>query len=483
MAAAGGAAAAAGVAVEYDDAAITNAILTLQRVAGVDGVLRPAGAALPAVADADALFSSDTCSIRVLERDDSAVLKKVRERFVASGIWIARRTADEEIVAVDYDSLARLQDVLENTDVSLRDVRITQEYAVVGGSYPRNHDDAQDDDMEDCSSSSSDSEDSSAHSSEEVEEAAEAEEAEEAEEQQQHVMDDGSAPQPRIELSEFFLEAAVGKLMNSALLDTGATPHVIKTRDCFAHEGRGYLVLDRADGCLCDALRDRMGGSLRLKPEDVAGVYVQVLHTLQLAQSVLRLKHHDLHTNNVFLKRLRPGDTWRGADLAAATHFKYMVNDCALYVPNATGYIPWIADLGFCSAITASGVRLERADLASFGVASPGSRQHWGEWSPELRGCRGYDVQVLVGDAGCTLLKKHNRLGKSSKLRALHSRMSAALGWNPRKPAGRPKVVSDVPPGQVLHAVFLDAPAPWYDFRLPPALGSRIVDMSELRFE
>lgn len=461
-------AAAAAAAECVVDAALERALHTLEAVAGVGGVLSLAG--LPAVRDDDVLFSSDTCSIRVLEADDSAVLKKVRERFVASGMWVARRQADDQIAAIDYESLAGVQDVLEEHDVSLRDVRITQEYAVVGGDYPRAPPEQQDEDYEDEEEEENVSMSSGEEEGEEEEEEAEGEDAAAALDKP-----------PRIELSEFFLEAAVGRVMNRALLDCGMTPHVIRTRECFAHEGRGYLALDRADGCLSDALQDRMEG-VRVTPEDVAGVYVQVLHALQVAQNVLSLKHHDLHTNNVFLKRLRPGDTWRGANLAAATHFKYMVNDTPLYVPNTTGCIPWIADYGFCSLIAPhSGVRLERADLGAFGVTSPGSNTQWGDWSPELRGCRGYDAQVLVGDAGCTLLRKRLRLAKSAKLRALHSRMSAALGWNPRKPAGRPHVVSDVPPGHVLHAVFMDAPAPWYDFKSKPPAGARIVDMSELR--
>jgi hypothetical protein len=455
--------AAMAAATDYDnDAVIARALHTLEHTAGVGGVLTSAD--LPPVCE-DALFSSDTCSIRVLEADDSAVLKKVRERFAASSMWVARRILDAQIVGIDYESMAGLQDVLEETDVSLRDVHISQEYAVVGGDYPRRIEEEEDED-EDASMLSSGQDLTSEQDGDEEEE----------EEEAVAALD----KPPRIELTEFFLEAAVGRLVNTALLDCGMTPHVIRTRQCFAHEGRGYLVLDRADGCLSDALQDRMEG-VRLRPEDVAGVYVQVLHALQVAQNVLGLKHHDLHTNNVFLKRLRPGDTWRGADLYAATHFKYMLNDTALYVPNTTRCIPWIADYGFCSVFS-GGVRLERADLTAFGVTSPGSDTHWGDWSPELRGCRGYDAQVLVGDAACTLQRKRLRLAKSGNLRALHSRMAAALGWNPRKPAGRPKVVSDVPPGQVLRAVFLEEPADWHDFRLPPLGKSvRVVDMSELR--
>jgi hypothetical protein len=295
--------------------------------------------------------------------------------------------------------------------------------------------------------------------------------------------------------TEFFHEALMGQALHVAL--HSLTPHVLATTAAYLIErdDKGAILMDRVTCTLHDALKDKHG--FRLSGGDVAGVYLQMLHTLSIAQRAAGFKHHDLHDKNVFMAPVP-------ARLADATHFAYTVGSPdggqdpkTYYVPNR-GYMPVMADFGLSSctfrasppggggegAGAAGGggvIALKRVDLGLIGKEdSEDEDEAWGEWSPQLAHRRGYDAQVMFSENPAP---RNSRLAWDASLDAFITRaqLLASGGAGRMTSLGRPAVVSDLPPEHLLVALF-DAAAPpggapdnCYSFSTPPPSdGSRV---------
>jgi hypothetical protein len=395
-----------------------------------------------------------------------------------------------------------------------------------------------------------------------------------------------------VRASEFLHEALLSIGLTRELVDGGHTPHVVRVTEAFINSSndRGYLVMERIKCTLRDALKDDCG--VRLSPRAVAGMYLQIIHGLAVAQRECSLKHHDLHDRNVFIKALkrdvdntgrlskrakrstrglgggsrssgkssgkssgrggaaggrggrrapspkRPNPStrfnmWKGLDMETAEYFKYVVGPFTFYVENC-GFIPVLGDFGLSSG-TIKQVALARIDLelqggtqdessaggyassavsqssyssnssksseassdarsgattprtttTSGGSSSSGSSavsstqakdDEWGEWTPDLQGRRGYDMQVLFGDDH---FDHSPRLSQCKPLNELATRLRniTCNGLITFSAVGRPLVVTDVPPDCLLATVFAHPSSPLYDFLTPPPPGARIMDM------
>lgn len=392
-----------------------ESIATLRRLLPEGGeILRDlhVGVPPPDINDDLVLCRSDTSKVSVLLQDSTRVLKMLRDRFVKVGIWVARDRGTGDMVSYDYDAHNDLEDKLFQEHVALSSVTVAQEHGLLLHLHDRR----------------------------------------------------------QLECTEFLHEVMVGAAMSRAL--TGITPHVTQTLAAHVHEGRGYLVMQRAHGTLREALMDNITPMRRLGPTQVAIMYFQIMHAVACAQAAVKFKHHDLHLGNVFLHDTP--DAWRGA-----THLAYTVGSSTYYLPNTVGVMPCLSDFGLASVELRSGVRLARADLEEFGNSD---RETWGEWTPKLDGQRGYDLQVLFADLSDM---RRCRLFRNAKLQSLHARLHRECNRGGGVCAQRPSQVCDMPPSAALQAVFSGSPEPdaWWDFRQRPPAPAVVVHVASVPLE
>jgi hypothetical protein len=288
----------------------------------------------------------------------------------------------------------------------------------------------------------------------------------------------GTSDGSRVASTEFVHEALLSIGLSKSLLDGQKTPHVTRSVAAYLDKStnRGCLVMERIHCTMYEALRDRCG--VKLEPRAVAGMYLQVMHALAIAQTQCNLKHHDLHDKNVFIKKLVPGTMWKGVDLSVAKYFKYSAGPHVFYVENC-GYLPQLADFGLSSG-TVDGVALERVDLGLMGGGSDDEdSEDWGEWTPDITHRRGYDLQVLFSEDP---VPKRSRLSRSAALEQLGQRLVRAVnaGHGTVSSRGRPLIVSDIPPEHVLITVFTAPSNALYDFVTKPKEGSTVADMGSI---
>ena len=285
----------------------------------------------------------------------------------------------------------------------------------------------------------------------------------------------GYVSEHTIATTEFLHEAILGQALAEALKDK--TPHLTATHAAFLVErdDQGAILMDRVTCTLHDALKDKHG--FRMQGADVAGVYFVILHSLSLAQQVCKLKHHDLHDKNVFIKKITSEMEWRGQKLADATHFKYTVGpDHSFYLPNL-GYIAQLADFGLSSAVV-DGISIERVDLELIGADdSDEEDEAWGEWTPNLHKRRGYDAQVFFSEdpvSSKARLANDNDLADFTE----HALECANAGVGRTTDLGRPSVVTDLPPDRLLLALYASSGVK-YDFTTAPTgAGACVVHMA-----
>ena len=286
----------------------------------------------------------------------------------------------------------------------------------------------------------------------------------------------GTCAEGRAASTEFLHEALLSIGLCKSLLDGQKSPHVTRSIAAYLNprEDQGCLVMERIHCTMYEALRDRCG--VKLEPRAVAGMYLQVMHALAIAQMECNLKHHDLHDKNVFIKKLVPGTMWKGVDLSGVKYFKYSAGPHVFYVENF-GYLPQLADFGLSSG-TVDGVALERVDLGLMGGGSDDDSD-WGEWTPDITDRRGYDLQVLFSEDP---VPRRSRLARCAALSQLAKRLlrttNASTGAVSDR--GRPLVVSDIPPEHVLISVFCTPSNPLYDFLTKPKEDASIADMGSL---
>lgn len=271
-----------------------------------------------------------------------------------------------------------------------------------------------------------------------------------------------------------FVSESIIHLLLSGLVKGGVTPHVVMAFSAFECENMGYLVQEKITSTLSEVLEENVA----LDASDMAGLYLQTFATLHVLQRACGFKHHDLHTDNVFVKRIDAETEWCGQKLADAKFFTYDLGEAVgvLTVPNC-GYIVKIGDFGD-SIIDVGPRRVYRLD-----IHSPMSKA-WGEWTPSLEGRRGYDGQLLLSEPpfeSDSWRAKDALTGNF--LRALRA---AAQGPGGRLTSTRHRPiaghVSDVTPLEVITRVFLDSPVEGItDFRGVAPEGARVVCLTDVK--
>lgn len=187
--------------------------------------------------------------------------------------------------------------------------------------------------------------------------------------------------------NEFLNEACVGQILTRHLADK--VPHVIRQHDAFIDEGTGHLILDQAGHSLQRACVD-------MTLPDVQSIVLQMLVTLSLGAQFTKLKHHDMHLDNIFVNKASDQDVWNGKPM---TDFKFWSQDIQnsdgstvkVFIPNR-GYLARIGDYGLSSATDPdTKIRSERVDYPELNAGEI----EWGPWHGQYENCETYDIITL----------------------------------------------------------------------------------------
>jgi hypothetical protein len=279
-----------------------------------------------------------------------------------------------------------------------------------------------------------------------------------------------------------FVVEAVCNLLLTKLVDQGLTPHTLIASEALKSKNSGFLLMERIDCTLDDLLADARHCEVavcgrELTNRELASLFLQTVCALDTFQRVCQLKHHDLHTGNVFLRRIREGLTFRGTDLSTATHFHYHVSGNDFYVPNC-GLLVKLGDFGMAS-FTVDGKRVQRVDMDVFND----DVEKWGAWNAHYDGERGYDTQVLFAD----IPVDDRHLDNHELHRFFKHARATTTGKRGRvsRKKGRPLPghVSNLPASSILESVFKRRLEPWFDFTEQPAdAAAVIITLSDTRW-
>lgn len=272
--------------------------------------------------------------------------------------------------------------------------------------------------------------------------------------------------------SDFSHEALTSTMM-SLLVTNNLTPHITLVTGAVEYKNRGYLVMERVQGTMDDLLNEerlevRMCGRL-LTPGEIASLFFQTLFGLLTAQRVARLKHHDLHTGNVFLKSITSSTMWQGHALSTATHFHYHLDGVDYYLPNC-GVLAKLGDFAMAS-YDVYGKRAQRIDMDAFND-DPGK---WGYWNATFEGERGYDTQFLFADVPVD--GRHRKCAQLHKF--LKTVKSSAMGKKGKvtHKKGRPIAghVSNNTADALIQSVFGRKPLPFFNFLVRPTDDGAVI--------
>lgn len=272
-----------------------------------------------------------------------------------------------------------------------------------------------------------------------------------------------------------FQHESLTNLFLSKFVDCGLTPHITVATGAVAYKNTGYLLLERVDCTMDDLLADehyelKTCGRLVDAPE-IASLFFQAVFGLFVLQHTCQLKHHDLHTGNLFLQRITADSKFRGELLHDATHFHYKLNDFNFYLPNC-GAMAKLGDFAMAS-FKMHGKRMQRVDMDAFND----NVEKWGYWNAQYQEERGYDTQFLFADVPVD--------GRHRKNHALYKFLktirAACMGKRgrvtPKKFRPMPGYISNQPADAVLTTVFTKKVLPDFNFLIAPPEGSRVVTL------
>ena len=286
----------------------------------------------------------------------------------------------------------------------------------------------------------------------------------------------------RVSSTEFVNEIVMNGLATS-VLQQGLTPHVVACTGALVEEGEGNIFVELVTNTF-ERFVSHKNTNRWLTSSHLAAFYVQMLHTLDVLQRTLQFKHHDLHSDNLFVEDIRGSDkVYNGVKLSDVTHFRYHLDDGTCLTIPSCGYMIKFGDFGFASATDpTSGTRFHRIDIDMFNDKV----RTWGSWSQQLEGEHGYDMQVFWA---VSPIRGKCKVGGKTQTRRLHRRIQAAIVGKDKDSDGdrdfakrttmhhRPSAtgVSDVTPMQVLKSVFAKDPEEWFDFRGADVVAGRVV--------
>jgi len=208
-----------------------------------------------------------------------------------------------------------------------------------------------------------------------------------------------------------------------------------------------YMWLERYDFTLDSFAQSHLRWWTK---ERFCAMFFQIFHTVYVMQEVLQLKHHDLHDQNVAIKRIDNQTLFRGEALKHVTHFMYNIGEQQFFVPNI-GYLVKLSDFGFAN-VSVGGKRMQRIDLPHFND----NPSKYGTWDSDLEDKHGYDLQVLLASY-CTpslktLCSKNKEI--ATLMRTMYTTVLGPKGRNTKSQRPMPNHVSDVRPADAICSLF-----------------------------
>ncbi len=264
-----------------------------------------------------------------------------------------------------------------------------------------------------------------------------------------------------------FVTESLCHLLITDLVARSITPHITMAFRAMQCGNTGYLIQER----ISSTLEEIMEFNPNLGATEMAAFYFQIIFTLHIVQATCRMKHHDLHTSNVFIKVIDDDMVWRGQKLKEATHFSYKLDDnTVVYLPN-NGHIVKLGDFGM-SSLDVYGRRIQKLDMETYPTGTG-----WGDWTPELNNCEGYDAQMLVGAP--PFEEESWRMNDEPTRVFLRHLRRVVQGPNGKLTRSRlrpmPGHVSTTTPLEVVRKVFIEEPGQGYDFRGAPQEDNAVV--------
>lgn len=275
-----------------------------------------------------------------------------------------------------------------------------------------------------------------------------------------------------IRFSDFYHESVTSMIL-SKLVDHSMTPHITQVVGAVEYKNKGYLLMERISGTMDDLLNDERWEvklcNRLLQPGEIASLFFQTLFGLLTAQRVCNLKHHDLHTGNIFLQQVKPSTVFNNIPLAGATHFHYHLDGTDYYIPNC-GLLAKLGDFAMAS-YDVFGKRAQRVDMDAFND----DPAKWGYWNATYQGERGYDTQFLFADVPVD--GRHRKCGQLHKF--LKTIKTAAMGKKgkvtPKKARPIAGYVSNSTADAIIQSVFGRRPLPFINFLTRPVDDAAVI--------
>lgn len=257
-----------------------------------------------------------------------------------------------------------------------------------------------------------------------------------------------------LHLNGYLNETLAALAITKQLVEPGYARNFVRCFDAWRTERNAHMIFDR-----CHESTSNLSDVMTFMDWKV--LFLIVIANLHVAQTVLQFKHHDLHLDNVMVQYLRRPPA--GTPLPKVSEGIVVADESISPLPLRAGIqlrhdlqfecpillngsaMPYITDYGMASWGTMP--RVQRIDLAHFN----GSKK-FGEYHADLEGYRGYDIQLLVGDALDLLRRKvgvsdaRNWLTRLQRMVHSGGARSNRLG---RAPPGR---ASDIPPIALLES-------------------------------
>lgn len=236
-----------------------------------------------------------------------------------------------------------------------------------------------------------------------------------------------------------FFNESLCHLLLSELVKHDITPHITVALEALRHKNTGYLLMERVASYtlddiiyeVCRGTKDLVCATVLTK-ETVVNLVFQTLFVLSVLQKTCNFKHHDLHTNNVFIKEIDENTEFRGTRLRDVQFLHYHLDGHDYFLPNC-GLLVKIGDFGM-SSLDLHGMRLQRSDMDSFND----NVRKWGTWSSEFVHEEGYDTQLLSSDIPrtCKSACRESKREDAREVLEADERENAARGKDDGKQKG-----------------------------------------------
>jgi hypothetical protein len=186
-------------------------------------------------------------------------------------------------------------------------------------------------------------------------------------------------------LNEYMNEALVGLLVHEYL--DPVLPHYVSIYDAWIHNAFGFLLQDYGGQSCLKILSD-------MSLEEFKSLVLQVLVAIAFGQTILGLKHHDVHLENVFVTRLNAqGPLKQFPDATKCATWSYKLSKDIHFTFDHCHVLGRLGDFGLASANDPnSKIRFERVDYPLLDIGET----EWGAWNGSMDSCASYDMMTFL---------------------------------------------------------------------------------------